>query len=139
MTSGIELPPPHILGNLIDVYYRHVYPSFPFLPPRSLLEPQIQGSSASTNPEGLNTMLLALCAYSGRMSPSLDSATSGVLGGAGEAGKVAADLWYEQSRTAVGAGIRKGSSVEIVQTLLLLALRDHGRGYESQAWLLVGK
>jgi hypothetical protein len=85
-------------------------------------------------------MLLALCAYSGRLSPSLDPATSGILSGtAGEAGKVAADLWYEQSRTAMSAGMRKGSSVETVQALLLLAFRDHGRGYESQAWLLIGK
>ncbi|KAF9465952.1 fungal-specific transcription factor domain-containing protein [Collybia nuda] len=83
-------------------------------------------------------MLLALCAYSGRLSPSLDSTTSGILGGTGEAGKVAADLWYEQSRTAVSADMKKGSSVETVQTLLLLSLRDHGRGFESQAWLLVG-
>jgi hypothetical protein len=60
------------------------------------------------------------------------------FGRAGDAGKVAADLWYEQARIVMNASLRKGSKLETVQTLLLLALRDHGKGNEGQAWLLVG-
>lgn len=134
--NGIDLPPPHILSNLIDVYFQYVHPSFPFLPPRSSLDTVL--SSPTPRSEGTNTLILALCAYSGRLSPSLDAMSSSSFGAAGDAGRVAADLWYEQARTALNASLRKGSSVEAVQTLLLLGLRDHGKGNEGQAWLLVG-
>ncbi|KIY72301.1 hypothetical protein CYLTODRAFT_323481, partial [Cylindrobasidium torrendii FP15055 ss-10] len=56
----------------------------------------------------------------------------------GDPGKIASDLWYEQARTAVSKIMRKGCKLETVQTLLLLAMRDHGNGAEGQAWLLVG-
>ncbi|KIM91768.1 hypothetical protein PILCRDRAFT_43668, partial [Piloderma croceum F 1598] len=55
------------------------------------------------------------------------------------ANKIAADLWYEQARSLVMNHLRRaGSSLESIQTLLLCALRDQGKGRESQAWLLFG-
>ncbi|KAK0444279.1 uncharacterized protein EV420DRAFT_1751901 [Desarmillaria tabescens] len=130
-TEQVDLPPEHILTNLIDVYYTHVHPSYPLLPPRHLIEPKL---TAPTVPEGTTCLMLALCAYAGRLSPSNPALT--VFGG--DPSKIAADLWYEQARTAMSALLRKGSRLESVQTLLLLALRDHGRGSEGQAWLLIG-
>ncbi|PBK89054.1 hypothetical protein ARMGADRAFT_350456 [Armillaria gallica] len=130
-TEQIDLPPQHILTNLIDVYYTHVHPSYPLLPPRHLIEPKL---TAPTVSEGTTCLMLALCAYAGRLSPSNPALT--VFGG--DPSKIAADLWYEQARTAMSALLRKGSRLESVQTLLLLALRDHGRGSEGQAWLLIG-
>ncbi|KAF9042780.1 hypothetical protein BDZ89DRAFT_1128393 [Hymenopellis radicata] len=56
----------------------------------------------------------------------------------GDPGKIAADLWYEQARTGLGAVVRKETRLETIQALVFLALRDHGRGNESQAWLLIG-
>ncbi|KIK57370.1 hypothetical protein GYMLUDRAFT_172857, partial [Collybiopsis luxurians FD-317 M1] len=57
--------------------------------------------------------------------------------------KIAADLWYEQARGVIHALLRKPPKLETVQALILLALRDYGKGGvvgggESQAWLLVG-
>ncbi|KAF8628850.1 hypothetical protein AX17_005910 [Amanita inopinata Kibby_2008] len=134
-TIGFELPPRHILSKMVDVYYLNVHPSFPFLPTRGTVESLL--SSMPVQSESFTTVLLALCAYCGRLSPSAEDNLD-TFSGTGEAGRVAADLWYEQARTAVNTCLRKGSSVEVVQALLLLALSDHGKGNESQAWLLVG-
>jgi len=60
-------------------------------------------------------------------------------GAGGLAGKVAADLWYEQARSSLSVLLKKESSLELVQATLLLALRDYGKGSGSQAWVLVGK
>jgi len=57
----------------------------------------------------------------------------------GLAGMIAADLWYEQARTSLSVLLKKESSLELMQATLLLALRDYGKGSESQAWVLVGK
>lgn len=130
-SMALELPPPHILSKMIDVYYNNVWPTFPFLPTRPTLESLLPSIPAQS--EAFSTVLLALCAYCGRLSPSSED---GLVGG--EAGNVAADLWYEQARSAVYMCIRKGSSVEVAQALLLLALSDHGKGNETQAWILVG-
>lgn len=127
----LELPPPHILSKIIDVYYNNVWPTFPFFPTRPTLESLL--SSVAVKSETFSTVLLALCAYCSRLSPSSED-----ILGSGEAGKVAADLWYEQARSGVFTCIRKGSSVEIAQALLLLALNDHGKGNETQAWIFVG-
>lgn len=55
------------------------------------------------------------------------------------AGRIAADLWYEQARTMLMRRMRgKGSEIEGVQGLLVCALRDQGVGRESQAWFLLG-
>ncbi|KAK2467911.1 hypothetical protein APHAL10511_000206 [Amanita phalloides] len=127
----LELPPPDILSKMVDVYYSNVWPTFPFLPTRPTVESLL--SSMHVQSEAFSTVLLALCAYCGRLSPSCEDSLVG-----GDAGIVAADLWYEQARTGVYTCIRKGSSVEVAQALLLLALTDHGKGNETQAWIFVG-
>jgi hypothetical protein len=130
-----ELPPRHVVSYLMDVFYLHVHPVFPFLLSRSELDTLLV-----TPTEGGNGLLLALCAYSGRLSPSLGNPSIAVsFGVAGDAGKIAADLWYEQARKVLNKTLRYRSKIETVQTLLLLALRDQGKGNESQAWLLLGK
>lgn len=116
---------------MVDVYYNNVWPTFPFLPTRPTLESLLL--SAPVQSDAFSTVLLALCAYCGRLSPSSEDGLVGC-----EAGNVAADLWYEQARSGVYMCIRKGSSVEVAQALLLLALSDHGKGNETQAWILVG-
>ncbi|KAM6494889.1 Fungal specific transcription factor domain containing protein [Amanita muscaria] len=75
-------------------------------------------------------MLLALCAYCAHLSPLADED--------GEDGRAAANLWYQQARYGVRVCIKKGSSVEVAQALLLLAMTDYGQGNESQAWFLTG-
>lgn len=133
----MDLPPIHIVSNLLDVYFQHVHRSFPFLPPRETIDALL--SSSSSLSEGSTCLMLALCAYAGRLSPSPESANNAMSAFADDTGKIAADLWYEQARTGMNSMIRKGSKLETVQTMLLLALRDHGKGNESQAWLLVGE
>ena len=140
-TQEVDLPPPHIVSYHLDIYFHHVHPSFPFLSPRSSIDALLSGSESFSPSEGTTGLLLALCAYSGQLSPSIDASNNGGFGfgGAGDARKIATDLWYEQARTVMNASLRKGRKFETVQTLLLLALRDHGKGNEGQAWLLVGK
>ncbi|THH18800.1 hypothetical protein EW146_g2246 [Bondarzewia mesenterica] len=161
-TDSIELPPPHVLSQLIDIHYLHVHPTLPILPPKSTLSYMLTSSlnPTSTSPsasasEAHICLILALCAYSGRLSPSVghslsssvtpmqtpthDHAVLMAMMGGLSPGKVAADLWYEQARTAMNAALRRRGCVETVQTLLLLALRDWGKGNEGQAWLLVGE
>lgn len=135
-TNQIDLPPSHILSRLLDVYYQHSHPSYPLLPSRSTLDTILL--SPSSKSELLSTLVLSICAYSGRLSPSTHPASNSIAGTGGLAGKIAADLWYEQARTALSALLKKGSSLELVQASLLLALRDYGKGNENQAWVLVG-
>ncbi|KAE9390271.1 hypothetical protein BT96DRAFT_801511, partial [Gymnopus androsaceus JB14] len=59
------------------------------------------------------------------------------------ASRIASDLWYEQARGLINTLLRKQAKLEVVRALVLLALRDYGKGGvggggESQAWLLVG-
>jgi len=147
------------MSHLLDIHYDYVHPIFPFLPGRKVVEDLGKCASATSAnsvgtmretsthaTEGNMALLLAICGYAGQLSPSSDttftpSATkpSTMLGG-GIANKIAADLWYEQARSLVMNRLRRaGSSLESVQTLLLCALRDQGKGRESQAWLLLGE
>lgn len=135
-TNQLDLPPSHILSRLLDVFYQHSHPSYPLLPSRGTFDAIL--SSPSSKSELLSTLVLSICAYSGRLSPSTHPASNSFAGTGGLAGKIAADLWYEQARTSVSTLLKKGSSLELVQASLLLALRDYGKGNESQAWILVG-
>jgi hypothetical protein len=151
MHTDIDLPPAHIMSHLLDVHYNYVHPIFPFLPDRDVVDDLGKSASATSSKSthvtgGDMALLLAICGYAGQLSSSSDiaftpSATkpSTILGG-GIANKIAADLWYEQARSLVMNHLRRaGSSLESVQTLLLCALRDQGKGRESQAWLLFGE
>ena len=119
----LELPPRQILSSVIEVYYNAVWSTFPILPTRPTLEALL--SSVPVHSYSFITVLLALCAYCGRLLPS-------------PADGAALDRWYGQARSGVDTCIKKGSSVEVAQALLLLAMNDHGKGNDSQAWLLVG-
>ncbi|KAF5390979.1 hypothetical protein D9757_004004 [Collybiopsis confluens] len=123
--------------------------------------------------ETTTCMLLSMCAYAGRLSfhtdvstadssePSIDAVMGSrghpttrsfdSAGGATEPNiflgsypaRIAADLWYEQARSATNALLRKPPKLGTVQALILLALRDYGKGGvagggESQALLLIG-
>lgn len=134
-TNRIELPPAHILSQLLDVYYQHAHPSYPLLPSRTALDATI--ASPSDRSEKWSTLMLSICAYTGRLSMSTNPALA-LAGTGGLAGKIAADLWYEQARCSLNTLLKKGGSLELVQASLLLALRDYGKGNESQAWILVG-
>ncbi|KAF8634763.1 hypothetical protein AX15_000726 [Amanita polypyramis BW_CC] len=129
--ASLDLPPPRILSKMIDVYYNNVWSTFPFLPTRPTIESLL--SSVPIQSETFTTMLFALCAYCSHLSPTSEHSM-----GIGDASKVAADLWYERARLGVFSCTRRGSSVELVQALLLLALNDHGKGNETQAWIFVG-
>ncbi|KAK7435767.1 hypothetical protein VKT23_019465 [Stygiomarasmius scandens] len=84
-----ELPPLHILSALLDVYYTHVHPTFPVMPERTWVDGVLASSTYSTSAtdksshkdkgraqgtsmgldEPTTILLLALCAYTGRLSP----------------------------------------------------------------------
>lgn len=136
-TTEINIPPSHTLSRLLDIYYQHSHPSYPLLPSRATFDATLLSPSSKSGP--LSTLILSICAYSGRLSSSTQSSSNlSAADTGGLAGKIAADLWYEQARTALNALLNKGSTLELVQATLLLSLRDYGKGNESQAWLLVG-
>jgi hypothetical protein len=142
------------MSHFLDIYYNQVHPTLPFLPGREALDSLALNTSTAMT-EGNTALLLAICGYSGPLSPdgasaapvsrnaSSTGAYSGMdvtMGTRGSANKIAANFWYEQSRTLVMNRLRTGgSSLEGVQALLLCALRDQGQGWESQAWLLLGE
>lgn len=141
----IDLPPPHIISHLVEVYYRDVHPLFPVLGPKTSqtsVSPveAVLGNGTGGDVEGNTALVLAMCAYTGRLSPSSASSLPAQPKStpSNDAGKVAADLWYEQSRTLMMRRLRGKSSLEGVRTLLFCALRDQGRGREGQSWLLLG-
>ncbi|KAF7355750.1 Nitrogen assimilation transcriptional factor nira [Mycena sanguinolenta] len=80
-----------------------------------------------TTLEASPMLLLALCAYTARLAPPAVPT------------RVAADLWYESASALLSSALRRTVvQPDAVQTLLFLALRDHGRARESLAWRGVG-
>ena len=87
--------------------------------------------------------MMALCAYSACFSPTLGGAASNVAA-LGEdnaaAGGILADIWYEEARgMLLTFTLRKRCGLDTVQALVLLAMREHGKGQDFQAWLLLGE
>jgi hypothetical protein len=143
----------HTMSPLLDVYYKYVHPMFPFLPARDVVDDlaSIASINAHADPSTAGTdgnvaLLLAICGYTDQLSPSSPNTTlapsssthananpnlnpSTSLGGI--ANKIPADLWYERAFTLATNRLRRGSSLKGVQTLLLCAPRDQGRGVES--------
>ncbi|KAJ7182720.1 hypothetical protein C8R43DRAFT_940827 [Mycena crocata] len=118
-TTPADLPPPNVRATLLATYRTAVHPSLPILSPA-----QCTSLSDTHTP----MLLLALCAYTARLAPPAASST-----------RVAADLWYESASTLLNATLRRRSvQIDAVQTLLLLALRDHGRGRDAMAWRGIG-
>jgi hypothetical protein len=136
-TNPIDLPPSHILSRLLDVYYQHAHPSYPLLPSRTTLDTTLKSPSGKS--EICSALVLSICAYSGHLSISMDPASNALTGSGGPAGKIAADLWYEQARFSLSGLLKKGPSLELVQVSLLLSLRDYGKGNETQSWILSGE
>ncbi|KAJ7088701.1 hypothetical protein C8R44DRAFT_751803 [Mycena epipterygia] len=120
-----DLPPPHIRAALLATYRAAVHPSLPILSPAQCASLSLDANVTSA----LSPMLLlALCAYTARLAPPAASPT-----------RVAADLWYESAAALLSSDLRRAAiQTDAVQTLLLLALRDHGRGRDAQAWRGVG-
>ncbi|KAJ7768253.1 hypothetical protein B0H16DRAFT_311602 [Mycena metata] len=114
-----DLPPQHLCAALLAAYHTDVHPSLPILSPTQCAPP---------NPlEATPMLLLALCAYTARLAP-LAVPT-----------RVAADVWYESASALLFAALRRAVvSFDVVQTLLFLALRDHGRARDAMAWRGIG-
>ncbi|KAJ7472386.1 hypothetical protein B0H11DRAFT_2237048 [Mycena galericulata] len=129
-----DLPPPHVRAALLATYRAAVHPSLPIISPAQIVSLDASSSSApstSNMPTTVDTspmLLLALCAYTARLSPPAASPT-----------RAAAELWYEASSALLVSTLCRATiHIDAVQTLLLLALRDHGRGRDAMAWRAVG-
>ncbi|KAJ7705505.1 hypothetical protein B0H17DRAFT_1326281 [Mycena rosella] len=119
-----DLPPLHVRSTLLATYRAAVHPSLPILSPGQTAAFSAPDAAPADSP----MLLLALCAYTARLAPPSASPT-----------RVAADLWYESAAALLTAALRRAAiTTDTVQTLLLLALRDHGRGRDAQAWRGVG-
>ena len=86
---------------------------------------------------------MALCAYSACFSPTLGGAASdvGALGVDNvAAGGILADIWYEEARSMLlTSTLRRRCGLDTVQAVVLMALREHGKGQDFQAWMLLGE
>ncbi|KAJ7887508.1 hypothetical protein B0H14DRAFT_1235256 [Mycena olivaceomarginata] len=114
-----DLPPPHMRAALLDTYRTVVHPALPILSPSQCASlPALEASPM---------LLLALCAYTARLAPPAVPT------------RIAADLWYESACALLSSALRRAVvQADTVQTLLLLALRDHGRARDALAWRGVG-
>ncbi|KAJ7719091.1 hypothetical protein DFH07DRAFT_947186 [Mycena maculata] len=127
-----DLPPPHVRAALLATYRTAVHLSLPILSPAQIATldagPSATCSSTSNAQTTSPMLLLALCAYTARLAPPAASPT-----------RVAADLWYESASALLASALRRPVvHIDVVQTLLLLGLRDHGRGRDAMAWRGVG-
>ncbi|KAF8214072.1 hypothetical protein K438DRAFT_1802822 [Mycena galopus ATCC 62051] len=114
-----DLPPAHVRAALLDTYRITVHPSLPILS-------STQCASLSAL-EASPMLLLAMCAYTARLAPPAVPT------------RVAADLWYESASVLLSSALRRAVvHPDTVQTLLFLALRDHGRARDALAWRGVG-
>ncbi|KAJ6560395.1 hypothetical protein B0H19DRAFT_1147519 [Mycena capillaripes] len=119
--GSADLPPPHVRAALLGTYLAAVHPALPILSPAQC------ASAAALEAEGSPMLLLALCAYTARLAPPAVPT------------RVAADLWYESAASLLASALRRAVvQTDAVQTLLLLALRDHGRARDALAWRGVG-
>ncbi|KAJ7176715.1 hypothetical protein C8R46DRAFT_1077099, partial [Mycena filopes] len=114
-----DLPPQHVCAALLATYHTAVHPVLPILSPPQYAAPDTLEASPM--------LLLALCAYTAPLAPPAVPT------------RVAADVWYESASALLSAALRRPVvSLDVVQTILFLGLRDHGRAREAMAWRGVG-
>lgn len=148
-SAKIQLPPDDVQNHLIETYFLHIHPQFPLLDEHQLRNyANREAIRADPNHPKLSNppsriLMLALCAYSTCFSPTLGGAAAAV-GALGvehsSAGGVLADIWYEEARTTLfSSTLRRRCGIDTVQTIVLMAMREHGRSQDYQAWLLLGE
>lgn len=83
-----DIPPKHIMSHLLDVYYSRVHLVFPFLPERQVLNLLALAASSPAHLDptprtnGVQTvernsaLLLAICGYTGQLSPFASASSS---------------------------------------------------------------
>ncbi|KAF7313845.1 Nitrogen assimilation transcriptional factor nira [Mycena chlorophos] len=114
-------PPPHVRTALMATYRDSVHPSLPIISPRQIAD---KGSAL----DGTPMLLFAFCAYTARL---VSPAASRI--------EVDSDSWYESAFALLHVALRRPAvDVDVVQTIVLLALCDLGRGRDVLAWRSVG-
>nr|GAT58925.1 nitrogen assimilation transcriptional factor nira [Mycena chlorophos] len=114
-------PPPHVRTALMATYRESVHPSLPILSPQQIAD---NGSALDDTP----MLLFAFCAYTASLVPP------GALHN-----EMDPHSWYESALALSYAALRRpAAGVDVVQTIVLLALCDLGQGRDVLAWRSVG-
>jgi hypothetical protein len=147
-TPKIQLPPKDVQNHCIETYLKFVHPQFPLLDEAQLRSYASQNGSQGSTPKPSfvptsRILMLSLCAYSACFSPTLGGAASSVtaLGlDNASAGGILADIWYEEARSMLmSSTLRRRCGLDTIQAVVLMAMREHGKAQDFQAWLLLGE
>jgi hypothetical protein len=139
----IQVPPKQVQDHLIQIHLQHVHPLLPFANGEQLLA-YVSGENPAQMTNQMppsRILILALCAYSACLSPTLGGLAPDIdsLDQERSAGGSLAELWAEEARsTLMASTLRRRCGVDTIQTIILLVLRDHGKAQHFQAWLWLG-
>jgi hypothetical protein len=139
----IETPPKEVQDHLIQLHLLHVHPLLPFLDRDQLVayvSAETTAQKSDRSPPS-RILILAICAYSACLSPTLGGLAPDVdsLNQESSAGGSLAEFWAEEARsTLMASTLKRRCGIDTIQTIILLVLRDHGKAQHFQAWLWLG-
>ncbi len=138
--SKVQLPPKAIQVHLMQVYLDTVHPQIPLLDEGDL-RAYMEGPDANGTAKLPRNLILAICCYSACFSPTCGGLAPSInTFGGDSAGGTLAEIWSEEAWNSVFAvDLKRRCSLDVVQTLCLIALREGGKGQDFQAWILVGQ
>jgi hypothetical protein len=124
--NPLDMPPPDLAQHLIDLYFKHFYPTLPILYKKSFMA---KLKSEDDNPSPL--LLNAIFAIASRISPDERVREDPTLP------DTAGEIFYERAKFLLDQECDTVST-STIQALLLLSSHQHGAMKSSRAWLYNG-
>ncbi|KAG2182351.1 hypothetical protein INT43_007281, partial [Umbelopsis isabellina] len=124
--NPLDMPPMDLQEHLIDLYFRHFYPTLPILHKKSFMD---RLKSEDDKPDAL--LLNAIFAIASRISPDERVREDPTVP------DTAGEIFYERARFLLDQKCDSVSTCTI-QALLLLSSHQHGAMKSSRAWLYNG-
>jgi hypothetical protein len=124
----------------MHVYLDVVHPLMPLLDEAELWR-YMETPSDEGTPTLPRNLIFALCSYAACFSPNVGGIASSInTFGGDSAGGTLAEIWSEEVWTSLlTVDLRRRCSLDAVQTLCLVALRELGKGQDFQAWVMLGE
>ncbi len=138
--SRVQLPPKDVQVHLLHVYLETVHPEFPLLDESEIWR-YMESSSDGGTPSLPRNLIFAVCSYAACFSPNCGGLAASInTFGGDSAGGTLAEIWSEEAWTSLlTVELRRRCSLDAVQTLCLIALRELGKGQDFQSWIMLGE